>query len=110
MLVKLNRDLLVGATDHQPGEVVEVPEDRARDIVAKGDGIAVDRDGRPIATPAAVPVVAPRVVPPPELTGEVLPVEPREGEVVRRVGAAETRYVTKIDGRTAEVAPDGRVS
>lgn len=51
MRVKLNRDLLVGATDHQPGDVVEVPEDRARWIVAQGDGVALDEFTTPEPAP-----------------------------------------------------------
>lgn len=93
MKVKLNRDLLVGKVDHKPGDVVEVDDARGRDIVASGDGVAVDYDGPPIALYNSVSTGTPRVAPPPELTGEVLPVAPEPGQVVTKVGAKETKKV-----------------
>lgn len=113
MKVKLNRDLLVGQVDHQPGDVVEVDDARGRDIVAKGDGeIVGDYPGPPIAPYNAVSTGAPRVVPPPELTGEVLPVAPAPGEVVTKVGARETKRVAVAAPNEATVevtveSPDG---
>lgn len=92
MKVKLNRDLLVGQVDHQPGDVVEVDDARGRDIVAKGDGeIVGDYPGPPIAPYNAVSTGAPRVVPPPELTGEVLPVAPATVEVTVESPDGDTR-------------------
>jgi hypothetical protein len=103
MKVKLTRDLLVGKVDHKPGDVVEVDDTRGRDIVAKGDGeIVGGYDGPPIR-PYGVSTGSPTVVPPPELTGEVLPVAPRPGEVVTKVGAKETVKVTVAQPNEATV-------
>jgi len=104
MKVKLNRDLLVGKVDHKPGDTVEVDDRRGRDIVAKGDGeIVGDYDGPPIEPYITAVAGSPRVVPPPELTGEVLPVAPRPGEVVTKEGIKETVKTTVAQPNEATV-------
>ena len=99
MRIKLLTRTYVAGSSRRPGETIVVDEATARRHVEAGEATALD-------------AFSPRGTagfPPPELTGENAPVAPsRDGEVVVKYGAAETRLVTMVDGRTVKVPREGR--
>ena len=49
--VKLNTDVMVGRRLHKKGSVVDLDEDRARDAVARKDGVLVPDETRTAVSP-----------------------------------------------------------